>query len=86
MDFNLKGTYKKVHVKDFITAAGNFSGFTSLLQGDVNWKNVMEALKNIGYEDYLTAEIPPHPYFPEKLLTDISDSIKFMIEEGWTSC
>ncbi|NYE09010.1 hexulose-6-phosphate isomerase [Bacillus niacini] len=82
----LNGHIKKVHVKDFITAAGNHSGFTSLLQGDVNWKNVIEALKNIGYEDYLTAEIPPHLHFPEKLLNDISDSINFMIKEGWTSC
>lgn len=78
----LLNTYiQKVHVKDFRTSVGNFSGFTSLLQGDVNWKEVMLALANIGYNDYLTVEIPPHRIYPEKSLYDISKSLDFIIQE-----
>lgn len=49
----------KVHVKDFRAAAGNGFGFVTLLEGTVNWKKVSEALKEIGYEGTITAEIPP---------------------------
>ncbi|MFT4416466.1 sugar phosphate isomerase/epimerase family protein [Fredinandcohnia humi] len=76
---------KKVHVKDFKTAVGNFSGFTSLLQGDVNWKEVMLALANIQYNDYLIAEIPSHPIFPEKSLQQLSQSMDFIIQEVHSS-
>jgi hexulose-6-phosphate isomerase len=47
----------KVHVKDFKTAVGNGGGFVPLLAGDVDWVEVVAALREIGYEDTLTAEI-----------------------------
>lgn len=47
----------KVHVKDFKTAVGNGSGFVALLQGDVNWHAVRQALEEIGYNDTLVAEL-----------------------------
>ena len=48
---------KKVHIKDFKTSVGNIQGFTTLLNGDVNWPAVMEALRAVGYDDYLVAEV-----------------------------
>lgn len=48
---------KKVHVKDFKTSVGNIHGFTTLLNGDVNWPAVMQALRDVGYDDYLVAEV-----------------------------
>ncbi len=50
---------KKVHLKDFRASVGNVSGFVDLLEGDVNWKEVITALKEIGYDGYLTAEMMP---------------------------
>lgn len=47
----------KIHVKDFKTSVGNGGGFVPLMAGDVNWRKVVEALKEIGYTDTLTAEI-----------------------------
>ncbi|WP_135553697.1 sugar phosphate isomerase/epimerase family protein [Paenibacillus cymbidii] len=47
----------KIHAKDFIRAVGNSKGFVPLLAGDVPWRAVMQALKDIGYDDVITAEI-----------------------------
>jgi hexulose-6-phosphate isomerase len=70
---------KKVHVKDFKVAVGNMSGFVTLLQGDVNWKAVRKSLRDVGYDSYLSAEIPLHDVFPEKSLLDISTSLDTII-------
>ena len=56
---------KKVHVKDFRTSIGNISGFTNLLQGDVDWIGVRSALREIGYDDTVTAEIPGYNTLPD---------------------
>lgn len=47
----------KVHVKDFRTSVGNVHGFTNLLEGDLNWRALKNALSEIGYDDVVTAEI-----------------------------
>ncbi len=70
---------KKVHVKDFKVDVGNRHGFVTLLQGDVDWKAVRASLRSIGYDDYLSAEIPLHDSFPEKSLLDISTSLDTII-------
>ena len=52
-----------IHVKDFkrsSTAFGGLNGggsFVDLLEGDVNWKAVIPALKAVGFDGYLTAEV-----------------------------
>ncbi|MEI7905457.1 MAG: sugar phosphate isomerase/epimerase family protein [Candidatus Firestonebacteria bacterium] len=53
---------KKIHFKDFKFAAGNGGGlgFVDLLDGDVNWPEVMKALKEIGYDGPVTAELIPY--------------------------
>ena len=61
---------KKVHLKDF-----GANGFTYLLQGDVNWPAVRAALEEVGYEDYLTAELGPYKFYPEAMLQHTSASI-----------
>lgn len=50
----------RVHIKDFKTSVGTADAFCDLLQGDVPWKETMQALKDVGYDSYVTAEmIPP---------------------------
>ena len=71
----LDSRIKKVHIKDFKLSIGNMEGFVGLLQGDVNWKEVIKALKEIGYNDYLIAEIAPYASFPLKTILDISTSM-----------
>jgi len=73
---------KKVHIKDFRASVGNVNGFVDLLEGDVNWKEVIRALKDVGYDGYLTAEIlPPYSQYPEALLYNTSKSMDFILGE-----
>jgi hexulose-6-phosphate isomerase len=58
---------KRVHVKDFKCSIGTVEGFVDLLEGDVNFQTVKEALTEIGYDGYVTAEMLPfRPGRPEK--------------------
>lgn len=52
-----------VHLKGFKRDIGNISGFCNLLDGDVNWPAVMKALRNIGYDGYVTLEVAPYSHF-----------------------
>ncbi|MFS8542031.1 MAG: sugar phosphate isomerase/epimerase, partial [Tissierellales bacterium] len=44
---------KKVHFKDFRRKVGTLEGFVDLLAGDVNFPEVMQAFKEVGYDDYV---------------------------------
>ena len=58
---------KRVHVKDFKRSVGTAEGFVNLLEGDVNFETVKEALADISYDGYVTAELLPFaPGRPEK--------------------
>jgi len=64
---------KRVHLKDFRRSVGNLNGFVDLLEGDVNWPQVIDALREVGYDSYLTAEmIPPYSHHPEALIYNTS--------------
>ena len=51
---------KRVHLKDFKRSVGTIEGFCDLGEGDVRWAEVMKALREIGYNSYLTAEMIPY--------------------------
>jgi len=48
---------RKVHLKDFKVNVGNLGGFVDLLRGDVDFRAVMAALRDVGYDDYLVVEM-----------------------------
>ena len=52
---------KKVHLKDFKRSIGTLDGFVDLLEGDVDYKAVMEAFRSVGYNGFVTAEFGPAP-------------------------
>jgi L-ribulose-5-phosphate 3-epimerase len=56
----------KIHLKDFKRQG---SQWTNLLDGDVNWPQVRQALDEIGYRGYLTPELAGGD---EAYLTDLS--------------
>lgn len=66
----------KVHVKDFDSQTRTFK---HLLQGSVNWKEVRAALQEVGYDDYLTAELPLYPSYPDQMVLDTSRHIDRII-------
>ena len=51
----LEGRIKKVHFKDFSRSKG--FKFVKLQDGDVNWPAVMEAFRNIDYDDCVISEV-----------------------------
>jgi hexulose-6-phosphate isomerase len=58
---------KRVHIKDFKNSIGNITGFCDLLEGDVPWKDVMQALRQVGYDKTIVAEMmPPAPGLLER--------------------
>jgi L-ribulose-5-phosphate 3-epimerase len=66
----------KVHVKDFQTAIGNITGFANPLEGDLNWRAVARALKEIGYDDVVTAEIAGYKTLPDLGIRHAGESLK----------
>jgi len=69
----------KVHVKDFKTGVGNGHGFVPLLAGDVNWPEVVRALRDIGYADTLTAEVAVYPHSPYQAVYDTARQLDAII-------
>ena len=67
---------KKVHLKDY---NDRIKSITYLLQGDVNWPEVIKSLREVGYDDYLTAELPPYRLFPEKFFRELAETIRMII-------
>ncbi len=57
---------KRIHVKDFKCEVGNLSGFCDLCDGDVPWAETIKALRAIGYDKTLTAEMGAAPDVLEK--------------------
>ena len=71
---------KKVHFKDYRKEAGSLCGFVDLLSGDVNWPKVMEQFENIGYDNWVTAEmLPPYTYYPETIVYNTSNAMDKII-------
>jgi len=56
---------KKVHFKDFKLATNSQ---VDLLEGDVNYPAVIEALKKVGYDGWCTAEMGFYKHYPTALL------------------
>ena len=67
---------KKVHFKDYRRHSVGLDGFVDLLAGDVNWPAVMAAFKEIGYDDWCTAEmLPPYTHYPETIVYNTSNAM-----------
>jgi hexulose-6-phosphate isomerase len=77
---------RRVHFKDFRRAVGTVDGFCDLLSGDVNWPEVMKALRAIRYDGWIAAEmIPPAPFYkhcPEVLIHNTSRAMDALFKLG----
>jgi len=59
---------KRIHFKDFkLGGRGQQAGFADLLEGDVNWKAVMDALVKVGYKGPISPEIGRRANQPDQL-------------------
>ena len=67
---------KKVHFKDYRTEAGGLHGFVDLLAGDVNYPEVVNALGEIGYDGWVSAEmIPSYKYYSDTIIYNTSNAM-----------
>lgn len=70
---------KKIHVKDFKVSIGNIQGFTTLLNGDVSWQSLIEALNDIGYNGPLTCELSAYKQNGQQLAYDTSRALDYIV-------
>lgn len=70
----------RVHLKDYkLSDRAEQGRFVNLLEGDVNWKGVMDALIKVGYSGWLSPEYGPDPADPDlKKLSAAVDRIVAM--------
>jgi hexulose-6-phosphate isomerase len=62
-----------IHFKDFRRAVGTVEGFVDLLEGDVDWPEVVAAIDAIGYAGPVVAEmIPLYKHYPEVRIENTS--------------
>ncbi len=62
-------------MKDFRESVGGVGGVVNLLEGDVNWPEVIAALTEIRYEGFLTAEVFPYRHHGSAILRHTSESM-----------
>lgn len=60
---------KKVHIKGFDAPTRQF---VYLTEGTIDWVSVVRTLRSVGYDDYLTIEMPPYKFMPELMVRDTS--------------
>ena len=57
---------KKIHVSDYRVNQSGLGAFVDIFAGDVDFIDVIKAIKSIAYNDYLTLEmLPNYSRFPE---------------------
>ena len=57
----------RVHVKGYKSNGFNRGGaWTDLLDGTIRWEKVMDALRKVGYDSYITAEVFPYREYEDR--------------------
>ena len=72
-----------IHLKDYSEEIDNIHGVTYLFQGSVPWARVMDALREIGYDGYLIAEVPPYTFCPQEGIWDTSRKMDILLKGGY---
>ncbi len=66
-----------VHVKGFHRPTMQFR---PLLQGDIDWTEVMKALRSVGYDGFLNVEVSPYPGHPTKSALDNKTALDIILK------
>jgi hexulose-6-phosphate isomerase len=65
-----------IHFKDYRVSVGTIDGFVDLLEGDINWPEVMAAIREIGYSGPIPCEmIPLYKHCPEVRIANASNAM-----------
>jgi L-ribulose-5-phosphate 3-epimerase len=55
---------------------GGWFGFRNPLQGDLQWGDIRKALEEVGYDGYVTAEVPGYKTLPDLGLKHVTDCLR----------
>jgi hexulose-6-phosphate isomerase len=69
-----------VHVKDYDAEVDTIDGFTYPLQGHVPWTDVADALEGIGYDGWVTPEVPPYETMGERMPAQVLSNLRAVFE------
>ena len=69
----------KVHVKDYKRSVGTDAGFCDLLSGDVDFPAVVAALKETGYNDWVTAELFTYRHYSDIMIYNTALAMEKML-------
>lgn len=72
----------RVHVKDTLRGRGRGGGsvYTNIFLGDNNWPAIMRALRKVGYDGFLVAEMEvPYRYCPDQQFYDTAAALRRLI-------
>lgn len=72
----LEDRLAKLHIKDY--KEGN--GSTYPPQGDIDWYDVADAVEEIGYEGWITAEVPPYQCHGDLMPPQVLTNLKAIFE------
>ncbi|MCD6359419.1 MAG: sugar phosphate isomerase/epimerase [Armatimonadetes bacterium] len=67
----------RVHIKDFDISSRQF---VAVLTGDVDFPRVMNALRGVGYDGWLTSELSPYRQFPELFVHETAAHLQAIID------
>lgn len=68
----------KIHVKDWLQDSHRQ---TYPLQGDIDWKGVINAIADINYEGWIIAEVPTYPSFSHRMPPQILTNLEFLFDD-----
>jgi L-ribulose-5-phosphate 3-epimerase len=68
-----------VHLKDFRRSVGTIGGFVPLGDGDADWPAVMAALRDVGYDGWVTSETDPVRGLPDGGVADLARRMDALI-------
>lgn len=67
----------RVHVKDFNVDTRQWA---ALLTGSIDFPRVMTALRGVGYDGWLTAELSRYSQYPEQFVEDTARHLQWIID------
>jgi L-ribulose-5-phosphate 3-epimerase len=70
---------KGIHFKDFRTNVGTLQGFVDLFEGDVEYPQVMAALKEVAYDGYCVVEVFARELYPEMVVLRAGADIQHVL-------
>jgi hexulose-6-phosphate isomerase len=65
-----------VHVKDYDADVDTADGFTYPFQGHVDWDATAAALADVGYDGWVTPEVPPYETRPGRMPGQVLDNLR----------